>query len=245
MKRLFLYACLGLMAFTACTTEGDGDEDLKQNMPLAGSENDTWAADGSNGWYGGEFEGVWMVDGQSVEDTAMPAYPGMRVWISGRTLVCAYFPYKAILGRLYPTLTNFSVYSIETETPLNSLPANVAEMAAIVQNHRDSSANFYERIPLSPVGISASTAYYEVAPVEGYAYRYHPFVVSCPDGNCFATVLCVVPDRSTVSVNMRGGALSLVLTVARAETLDSLGKATTKVLGPEMKLMFTSTRRTR
>ncbi|MBR1484191.1 MAG: hypothetical protein IJ612_00665 [Prevotella sp.] len=187
------------------------------------------------------YEGVWKIDGQAVGEHGVAYSMGI-----GGQLLFEGFPFTAIASRMLPDSVPLTANDLGAAQPPLTPQATELLRHVLTAYGEQNCLQTYRPIELHDVGFSAVANYAEMTgPTDDTVYKYFPFAVMYADGNdCCVLVLCVVASRSTITFDRSQDYLSCNLTVKKVVVITSDHSQTECDCEPEMRLTFTSTRKT-
>lgn len=152
------------------------------------------------------------------------------------------FPFKAIVRQLFPDLEiAYLTFNLQTGSPYSPEETLFFKIIVEAENSGDNSICQFYSMPLEVVGYSGNAIYNNFHPTVGIAYLRMPFVVTTKDGNYFAMVLDILPDVSTLSLDITSGMMSCNLVIRQIEIYDKDLQKSIKSLDKDIKLTFIST----
>ena len=149
------------------------------------------------------------------------------------------FPYKAITKELFPEI---EIDYLTVDLPTGSLYAEEEKLYLSIENELGASGPktflpFY--IPLELAGFSDQSAYFTLMASDGVAYLRLHYVVNTTDGNYFAIVLRIKPNKSICSIDIYRLTITFELQVDHVEIVDQ--DRATKSVQKEFNVRFVST----
>ena len=252
-------ACLTIMMAGMCSCSTDGDlvgSDIKINVI------DTVFLQQFNGKYTGSW---WMNDERTEADNIFyleyekisqmpnviyynknvnPSYVDFHYNSQQTTIYIGFyeFPFKAIARQLFPDI-EIAYLTIKTQVgvpfdPEEKLYSNICHEA---ENSGDNDICLFYSMSWEILGYTENALYYNYHPTVGMAYIRMPYVVTTKDGNYFAMVLDILPDKSTVSVDIAPKTISCNIIIRQIEIYDKDMQKSIRSLDQDIKLTFIST----
>ena len=152
------------------------------------------------------------------------------------------FPLKALTKQLFPDI-ELAYFTIEIG---DGAPLDPEEKLLLnIIGEGPNSGYIYNTITysLKTVGYSESALYYNLQPTTDTVDLLIPCVVTTKDGNYFAMVPELVPDKSTLSLDITTGTISCNFVISQVEVYDKDMQKSIKKLDQEIKVTFISTQR--
>ena len=151
------------------------------------------------------------------------------------------FPLKALTKQLFPDIElAYLTIDIGIGGPLDSEEKLLLNIIGEGPN-----SGYIPNIAysLKTVGYSESAFYYNLQPKTDTVDLLIPCVVTTKDGNYFAMMPELVPDKSTFSLDITTGTISCNFVISQVEVYDKDMQKSIKKLDQEIKVTFISTQR--